>query len=149
MFNSRISSIILYILLAVAVVVLIIFFVGGPTPETEGLQLQEPKFINPALQLAYVYFAIAALLAVAFPIAGIISSPKGTVGLLIGIAFFVAVFVVAYLLASNEPIPNLVNKANVEGPIKIVDTGLIACYIFGFVAFLGIIYTEISGILSK
>jgi hypothetical protein len=149
MFNSRIASIVLYILLAIAVAVFVLFFVGGTTPETAGLLLQEPKFTTPALQLAYVYFGIAALLAVGFPIIGIIAHPKGTGGLLIGILMFIAVFVVSYFLASNEPIPNMVNKANVAGPIKFVDTGLIACYIFLFGAILGIVYTEIAGMLSK
>lgn len=149
MFNTRIASIALYVLLAVAVAMLILFFVGGNTPETAGLALPEPIFTNVALQLAYVYFAIAAILAVGIPLIGIVTHPKGTSGLLIGGLVFVAVFVVAYFLASNEPIPDVVNKANVAGPIKWVDTGLIAMYIFGAVAFLGIIYTEVAGTFNR
>jgi uncharacterized membrane protein YkvI len=149
MFNSKISSIVLYILLAVAVGILILFFVGGITPETAGLLLQEPKYTDLALRLSYVYFGIAAVIALAIPIFDVIRQPKGAGGLLVGILLFVAVFVISYLLSSNETIPNMVNAGNVESTIKLVDTGLIATYIFGGVAFLGIFFTEIFGMLNK
>jgi len=135
--------------MAVALVILILFFVGGTTPETAGLALSEPKFTTLALQLAYIYFGIAVLLAIGFPLIGIFTHPKGAGGFLIGGLVFVVIFVVAFLLASNEPIPGVVNAANVPGPIKFVDTGLIACYILLFFAFLGIVFSEISGVLRK
>ena len=149
MFNTKIASITLWVLMAVALVVLILFFVGGTTPETAGLALSEPKFTTLALQLAYVYFAIAVLLTIGFPLIGIFTHPKGTGGFLIAGLVFIGIFVISFLLASNEPIPGVVNPANIPGPIKWVDTGLIACYFFLFLAFLGIIYSELSGIFRK
>lgn len=149
MFNSRISSIVLYVLLAVGAIMLVLFFVGGVTPETAGSQLTEPKFTETALKLAYIYFGAAAILALLFPIIGIFSNPKGTLGALLYLLVFVGVFIVAYLLASNEVLPNLDNKANVAGSIKLVDAGLLSTYIFGGIAFLGIAITEIAGIFRK
>ncbi|MBN2275521.1 MAG: hypothetical protein JXK95_14405 [Bacteroidales bacterium] len=149
MFNSRIASIVLYILLALGAALLIIFFVAGPTPQTEGTPLEEPKFTDLALKFAYVYFAIAAVLAVLFPILDVIAHPKGAGGLLIAVLFFVGVFLLAYFLSSDKVLPDMVNAANVPERIKLVDTGLLACYIFGGVAFLGIFFTEISGIFNK
>jgi hypothetical protein len=119
------------------------------TKISAGLQQTEPKFTETALRLAYGFFGLAALLAVIFPILSIFSNPKGAISVLIYLLVFVGVFVLAYLLASNEVLPNLDIKANVAGSIRFVDAGLIAVYIFGAIAFMGIAVTEIAGIFRK
>jgi hypothetical protein len=149
MFSQKISSIILYILLAIAAVALILFFWLGVTPETANLKNKEFYFTDEALMLSYIFVAIAAILAVAFPIINIFSHPKGALGVVVALLVFVGVLALAYVFSSSETIPGLNLSGNVESTVKLVDAGLKACYIFGAVAFLGIIFTEIGGIFGK
>lgn len=149
MFSQKISSIILYLLLAIGAVALILFFWLGVTPETASLKNKEFYFTDEALLLSYIFVAIAAVLAIVFPVINIFSHPKGALGVVVGLLIFVGVIALAYAFSSNEIIPGLNHSGNVESTVKLVDAGLKTCYIFGAVAFLGIIFTEIGGIFGR
>ncbi len=149
MFSQKVSSIILYLLLAIGAVALILFFWLGVTPETANLKNKEFYFTDEALLLSYVFVAIAAILAIVFPVINIFSHPKGAIGVVVALIVFAGVLALAYVFSSNEIIPGLNHSGNVEGTVRLVDAGLKACYIFGAVAFLGIIITEIGGIFGK
>ncbi len=149
MFSQKISSIILYLLLATGAVALVLFFWLGVTPDSVNLKNKEFYFTDEALVLSYIFVAIAAVLALAFPIINIFSHPKSALGVVIALLVFVGVIALAYVFSSNEIIPGLNHSGNVESTVKLVDAGLKACYIFGVVAFLGIIITEIGGIFGR
>jgi len=144
---QKISLIIFYILLAIGIVFVAIFYFGKKVPGTEGTIYEEPMITGKILSLGVIYTVIALLLALIFPLFYVLSDFKKAIKSLIGVAFFLCIIGISYALASPEPI-----KVNVENvsPItfKLVDSGLIASYILAAIAFLGIIISEISNVFK-
>ena len=140
----RIISIFLYVLLGVALIVGIIFYFGDVVPGTKGTSLQEPLIADEFLILSYIYFGIAALLTVIFPVIYIITHPKKVKTALLSILFFAAILIIGYLLGSGNKFADQPEISSTT--MKLVDSGLIAAYVFLGLAFVGILYSEISGI---
>lgn len=143
---SKISSIILYVLMGLSVVLAAWFFFGGYVEGTKGTNFAEPNNTSWILIWAVALFVIAALVALFFPIVFYILNPKNIVRNLIFLGVVALVIFISYQLASDE-ILNLVNYKgpdNVPGTLKLADTGLFLTYLLGAVAFLLIIFSEIS-----
>ncbi|HJX71986.1 MAG TPA: hypothetical protein VJ346_08540 [Bacteroidales bacterium] len=140
----RIISILLYVLLGIGLIVAILFYFGGVVPGTKGTSLAEPLITDKALILSYIYFGIAALLTLIFPVIYIITHPKKVKGALLSVLFFAVIMIVGYLLGSGSKLPD--NPDISTTTMKLVDSGLIAAYIFLGLAFIGILYSEISSI---
>lgn len=134
----------LYILLAIGFVFGIIFYVGDVVPGTKGTSLEEPLITDNFLILAYIYFGIAAVLALIFPVIYIVTHPKKVKNVLLGILVFAIIIVIGYLLGSDKQLAS--NPDVSVTTMKLVDSGLKAAYIFLGLAFIGVIYSEISGI---
>ena len=132
---SKILSIALYAVMGISVLFLILFFLEVIT---EGL----------LIYWTYLLVAIAAVLAVVFPIIFMIRNPKGTKKSLIGIGALALVFLIAYLIASDEVLPKF-EKYGVDSTVsKQVGMGLIATYLFGFGAIGAIIYSAFARIFK-
>lgn len=71
--------------------------------------------------------------------------PKKVRGTLIGVAAFIVVFVVSYLLASGTDLPQefLIKMETSESLSKIIGASAISVYIFAGAALLAAIYTEV------
>lgn len=150
MLSSKISSYILYALMAISVVLILLFFFGGYVEGTKGTNFAEPNHTNTALIWAFVLFLIALITALIFPLAFLIMNPKRALRFLIGLGV-VAVFIfIAYQLGSDELL-NLINYSgpdNVPKTLKLVDTGLILTYFLALIALVSILYNEISKVFK-
>jgi hypothetical protein len=143
---SRISSITLYVIMGISVVLTILFFVGGYVPGTKGTNLAEPLNTDYMLIWNVILLAIAILLTLVFTLVSLLMNPKRALRSLI-VILAVGVFIfIAYQFSSGE-ILNLINyngPDNVPSTLKIVDTGLFLTYFMVIVAFGAILYNEIS-----
>ena len=107
---SRISKPMFYVMMAVTLVIIgLFFFVGfGNTETLNGNDLLSPMFTDALLYWIYILTGLAVILVLVF---GIVSfakklkdSPKEAVKSLMGVVVLVALFVVAYLLSSGDAI---------------------------------------------
>jgi hypothetical protein len=73
--------------------------------------------------------------------------PQSARGILISFVAFVVLFGIGFLLANGRIIPGFNNPSNVKQTVKLVDAGLKTAYIFSGLAIIGVVYTEITGML--
>ena len=127
------------LLLAGSVILGVLYYAGG---EMAG---GEPIYTNHILIWAAILAGIAVLMTLVFPLAQIIAQPKRGRGTLIGIAALVVVVIVAYNLASAQPLnfPSP-NPNNVPMILKNVGTGLITMYLLVGLGIGAILFTEVS-----
>lgn len=130
---------IIIILGGISVILGILYYSGG---ELAG---GEPVYTNHILIWGAILAVIAAAMALLFPLAQIIANPKRGKGTLIGILGLVVVILIAYGLASSEPLSfPTPNPDNVPPVLKRVGTGLIAMYLLFGIGLVSILFTEIS-----
>lgn len=128
---SKTISIALYAVIGISVFFLILFYFGVVS---EGL----------LLYWTYLLIVIAAVLAIVFPVIFMIRNPKGLKKALVGIGAMALVFLIAYLIASDEVLPKY-EKYGIDPSIaKRVGMGLIATYLLGLGAILAIVYSAVS-----
>jgi len=142
---SRILSLSLYVLLAVSVVFTLIFYMGNKVPGTEGTAFEEPKITDNMIIWAYILVGIAAIAAITFPLITLIKNPLYVKNVLIVILICAGLVGVSYLMASSEPISFLKVDASTS-TLKLVDTGLTISYILAAIAFVGILFYEITSL---
>ena len=146
---QKVSTIVLYILAGISVVLAILFFAGGTVTEGTGLLTdEEPRFTALNLTWAYILFISAAVLTLLFSIHYIITHPKALKGALISLVVGVVLVGVAYVLASDVPVGDSASEEVTVSTLKWVGTGLYVTYILGGLAILGIIVSEIYSALS-
>jgi hypothetical protein len=141
---QRISSIVLYIVAGISIVLACLYYLGGSVPDTVGTIVEEKNFTSVILIWAFILFLITGLVTLVISLLNVFTNPKVIKNFLIVLVLAVVLVVVSYFLASSEPLPNL----NIEVPpspfmLKLVGTGLIATFILAGIAFLGIIASEI------
>ncbi|WP_020533874.1 hypothetical protein [Flexithrix dorotheae] len=96
------------------------------------------------LRAAYILVILAAIVAVVMPIIKSVQDPKSIIGSLVGIAVLVVVYFIGYALAGDEVTPKYMEFDVDSGMSKLIGGALTMFYIMLVVAFLGIIYTEVS-----
>ncbi|MBN2214437.1 MAG: hypothetical protein JW723_09345 [Bacteroidales bacterium] len=143
---QRAINIALYVLMAIGVVYAILFYTGNKVPGTVGTPYEEPVVTGQMLKLSFIYFVIAGIAALIFPLIFVISHPGKAKYALIGILVFAIIIVLGYLLGSATPVDTAV-PISVQG-LKLVDAGLKTVVILLALAFLGIFFSEISGIFK-
>lgn len=132
---TKILSIGLYSVIGISVFFLVLFYF-------------ELFTVGLLLYWTYLLIVIAAVLAVVFPVIFMIQNPKGIKKTLVGIGAMVLLFLIAYLIASDEVLPKY-EKYGVDSSIsKQVGMGLIATYLFGLGAIGAIIYSAVSRIFK-
>lgn len=144
--NEKISKIVLYILFGLSILVAVIFYFGSKEPKSPGSDILIPTFIGQSLNWSYLLLLIAAVLALIFPIISIFSNPKKLKGTLIGLLVIVVFVGIAYLLASDVPVPSKEEAA--ASTLRIVDTGFIMLYVLLAVAVLGLLVSTIANIFK-
>lgn len=147
--RAKISSLVMLILFALAIVFALFFYLGRVVPGTQGTPVEEPLITDEVIILAYVYFGIALFSVLVFSLFEFLRHPQGAKGILISFAAFVVLFGIGYLMANGKTIPGFNNPDNVAHTVKWVDAGLKTAYIFSGIAIIGIIYTEIAGMLRS
>lgn len=130
---------IIIILGAISAVLAVMYYGGG---EMAG---GEPVYTNHILIWAAILAVIAAGMALLFPLAQIIAHPQRGKGTLIGILGLVVLVLIAYGMASSQPLDFATeNSNNVPPVLKRVGTGLITMYLLVGVGLVSILFTELS-----
>jgi len=130
---------IIIVLGAISVILGIMYYTGGEM--TGG----EPVYTNHILIWAGILAALAAGMSLLFPLAQIISQPSRGKGTLIGILGLVVVVLIAYGMASSEPLEFATpNPDNVAPVLKNAGAGLITMYLLVGIGLVAIIFTEVS-----
>ena len=138
--------IILAILAGAAAIVFAASFDVDKTLPEAGIH----TFFGIAYWTCVIFAAIAILGMLGFALLQIIvnlkEQPKKVRGTLIGIAAFIVVFAVAYLLSSGTDLSQeFLTKTNTtEGLSKLIGAAAISVYIFAGGALLSIIYNEVT-----
>jgi hypothetical protein len=144
---QRISSVILYIIAGISIVVAALYYLGGSVPETIGTTFEAKNFTSLAITWALILFIITGVSTLLFSFANIFSNSKVVKSFIIVLGLAVVLIVLSYLLASSLPIPDDILNADIAVPtastLKWVGTGLNATYILAIVAFFGIIASEV------
>lgn len=145
-----------YVLLLLGVAVFIYFAIASalyPEPATEFPvgTVGNAMGVNVMLIYTYVVFAVALLLSIVFPIAQIVSNPKGAMRTLIGLIAMIVIFGISYLLASDAPVPNPAENGFFTNPalLKLTDVGLYATYGILAISFVVILWGEIRSALKR
>ena len=143
-------KIILWVIMGLSIVVVLWFYLGPKVPGTEGTSLAEPVATNYALWWAYFLFVLTVALTLIFALVNIFTNPGGAKKALISIVGIGVLIVIAYFLASDQvlDIPGYEGTGNNPSTLKWVGTGLITTYILAGIAFLAILYVEITRIFK-
>ena len=129
--SYKVSYYMFYVLVALILVVLGLFFcVGYNNPMGE---YNAPEHTETLIYFMYAMTAICVLVtvvgALAKFVAGIKDDPKGAVKSLVALALFAGVIAVAYGMASEEPLTmasgDVINDVTV---LKLTDTSIYVCY---------------------
>ncbi len=112
-----------------------------------------PRDINAGLDLLFNISAILVILtivsAIAMPLIGILQNPKAAVKSFVGFALVAVMFIVAYVMSSEEPITLASGRViDSVGELKFADTSLYAMYIAFAGVILSIVGTEIYKIFK-
>lgn len=140
---QKISTIVLYVLAAISVILAILFFAGGNVLDATGAPTDEPVFTALNLTWAYVLFIGATALTFLFSLYYIITHPKALKGALISLAAAAVLVIIAYFLASDAPVGGRGAEEITTSTLKWVGTGLYVTYILGGIAIVGIVVSEI------
>ena len=98
--------------------------------------------IDVGLYASYILIVLCALAAVVIPLIQSFGDPQSLVKSGIGLAVLAVVFLIGYALADGN------SAGATETTSKVVGAGIIAMYIFFFMALFGIVYTEISKMIK-
>ncbi len=145
---ANIARYFLWALMAVSLVLVVIFFLGGFVEGTQGTSSAEPVITETILKWAYLLLGIAAVFTVVFPLIFIASNLKSAKRLGIVVIIGAVLIFICYQLADDQVL-NLIQYSgpdNVPRTLKIVDTFLILTYILGAGAILSILYSAIANL---
>jgi hypothetical protein len=148
---TKLSSILLWVLMGLTVVFAILFYVGGVVPGTEGTRYEEPKVTNSFIVYAYILLAVTVLTLLFFALRSYVQNPKGLKGVLIALGVVAVLIGIAALLADNTvlDLPHYKGPDNVPTTLFWTDIGLYVAYFLLAGAFLTIIYSVVSKYFKK
>jgi len=137
---QKISTIVLYVIAIISVVLAGLFFFG-PTKDY-GAHSDVPVFTDLNLLWAVVLFIATVVITFVFAIENIATHPKALKRAVISLIAAGVLVLVSYILASGDPVGG--RAEDISGStLKWVGTGLIATYILGGIAIVGIIASEV------
>ncbi len=124
-------SIIQYVLIAISVITVALYFVGASD-------------VDLMLIWGYILLGIAVAAVIILPLLNLVKNPKGAVRSLVGLAIVVVLAGICYALSSDTPVVNSAGGFFEDSTVlKISDTGLYLTYIALAVAILVAIGGEI------
>lgn len=145
---NKLSSIVLYILFAVTIVVSVLFYAGGSIdPSAEYV---EPTYTNSLMLLMYAFFAIATIIVLITQTIEFgkkaISAPKTALKSILGIGLLAVILVVTYFVSDGKQVEVLGVEPISETWIRIVDMQLYSAYILVLVA---LVLMAVGGLFKK
>lgn len=140
---EKVNQIGMAVIMAIGVVLMIMTMGIEVTDDGECLNCGiEGTFIG----LSYLLLGIALVAALAGTVMTAISNPKKLVGSAIGIGAMIVIFVLSYILASDEVMKSYGDITATTS--KMVGAGLFTFYILLVLAVLSIIYAGISRLIN-
>ena len=107
------------------------------------------NLINLGIILAYLMVGIGAITAIGFGIKKMMENLENAKKTIYTLSGLIVVFVISYLLASDEVINSYEKYKITSSSSKQVGMGLITFYFLIFGAIMAILYTELSKMFSK
>ena len=104
---------------------------------------------NYGIILTYILLAVAAIAAIAFPVKHLIANPKKAKQVGMGLGALLVVYILAYLLASDEVTEHYAKFNVTDTQSKQVGTGLILFYILAAGAVISALYSEVGKMINK
>ncbi len=144
--SNKITTILLYILSGVSVVLVFLFYFGPDIQSTVNTPMEEPKITETILFWAYILGGSAAGLTIIFQIINIIKNPANAKKTLISVLLLGIVVFVAYMLSSDQvmELTGYKGSDNVPGTLKTVGAGLITLYLLAGIAIVSALFSEIA-----
>ncbi len=148
---KQLTVILSWVLMALTVIFAILFYFGGVVKGTEGTRFEEPTVTNSFIAYAYFLLAIVVLITLFFSIRNMVLNPKGIKVALVALAVGAVLVVIAALMADNTvlDLPHYKGSDNVPRTLFWTDIGLYVAYFLAALAFIAIIYSEISKFFKK
>lgn len=133
---SKYASLVLYALMAVSALLAILFYVG--TIESDTL-----------LRWGYILLIAGVIVALASPVIGFISNPKGVVKLLVSLGLVAIIAIISYSLSGNTFSEVKLQTLNVTAETsKWVGMGLNFTYILAVLSLITILYSSVIKIFK-
>ncbi|MCE1202783.1 MAG: hypothetical protein LWX09_11880 [Bacteroidia bacterium] len=133
---SKYASLVLYALMAVSALLAILFYVG--TIESDTL-----------LRWGYILLIAGVIVALASPVIGFISNPKGVVKLLVSLGVVAIIAIISYSLSGNTFSEVKLQTLNVTAETsKWVGMGLNFTYILAVLSLITILYSSVIKIFK-
>ena len=136
---QKVSGTVLYVMLAITLVILGMFFFGGETPLDQRLvadtAMEEPAQTDALIYWMYILFGIAVIITIAAAIyqfvTGFIDSPMTAIKSLLGLILIIVVLVISWGMGSDQPLvmPGYDGAENVPFWLKLTDMFLYTIYI--------------------
>ncbi len=133
---SKYAGLILFALMAVSALLAILFYVG--TIESDTL-----------LRWGYVLLIAGVIIALASPVIGFISNPKGVVKLLVSLGVVAIIAIISYSLSGNTFSEVKLQTLNITAETsKWVGMGLLFTYILAVLSLITILYSSVIKIFK-
>lgn len=136
---QKVSGTVLYVMLAITLVILGMFFFGGETPLDQRLvadtAMEEPAQTDALIYWMYILFGIAVIITIAAAIyqfvTGFIDSPMTAIKSLLGLILIIVVLVISWAMGSDQPLvmTGYDGAENVPFWLKLTDMFLYTIYI--------------------
>ena len=136
---QKVSGTVLYVMLAITLVILGMFFFGGETPLDQRLvadtAMEEPAQTDALIYWMYILFGIAVIITIAAAIyqfvTGFIDSPMTAIKSLLGLILIIVVLVISWAMGSDQALvmPGYDGAENVPFWLKLTDMFLYTIYI--------------------
>lgn len=147
---QKVSGSILYVILAISLVIVGLFFFGGEDPNPLVPDMSQPVYTDPLIYLMYALLIVAIIItliaAVYQFVMNFIDSPKDAIRSLVGIIVLVGILIVTWAAGSDQALvmPAYDGTENVPFWLKLTDMFLYTIYIMMAVLILLILGFGIS-----
>ncbi|MGI6074175.1 MAG: hypothetical protein ACOYEA_06015 [Fermentimonas sp.] len=143
----RTSRAVLLIGVAISLVVMLLFYLGGQVAPQDKLvaDMSQPKFTDLVLYWMYLLLGITVVVLIGFAIVGFFKglkeNPKKAMGGLVALLCLAALLVVTYIMGDGTvlSIPGYEGTDNVPGMLKLTDMWLYSIYFMLAITILSII----------
>lgn len=147
---KRISNIVLYIIIAITVVVMGLFYFGGGTEQAlsnaaDANMFYVPNYTSITINLSIVLLVLAVVLAILVAIWGFLQAPKQSMKSLLGVGLVAGVLLIAYALSDTTPI-KLAGSENLftdEFRLRLADVCLYSTWILLAITLISIVFAYV------
>lgn len=144
---QKISGSVLYVMLAITLVILGLFFFGGENPNPIVPEMAQPNYTDPLIYWMYILLAITVVVTIVAAVfqfaSNFMNEPKASIRSLLGLLALVIVLIVSWAMGSEQTLSmqGYSGTENVPFWLKLTDMFLYTIYflmgatvllIFGF-----------------